>query len=128
MKIIKKIKIKKVITPQTKNELKEEYEFKIFQLEQECEQLRFEKKKMVQQNPAKKADIVAKFEKEMNSRKDHMKWYQYKLQQLDVLPIGSEINEGEVDAILEITEGMDWEEITKERTILLENGIVKKIT
>lgn len=128
MKIIKKIKIKKVITPQTKNELKEEYEFKIFQLEQECEQLRFEKKKMVHQNPAKKADIVAKFEKEMNSRKDHMKWYQYKLQQLDVLPIGSEINEGEVDAILEITEGMDWEEITKERTILLENGIVKKIT
>lgn len=128
MKIIKKIKIKKVITPQSKNELKEEYEFKIFQLEQECEQLRFEKKKMVQQNPAKKADIVAKFEKEMNSRKDHMKWYQYKLQQLDVLPIGSEINEGEVDAILEITEGMDWEEITKERTILLENGIVKKIT
>lgn len=128
MKIIKKIKIKKVITPQTKNELKEEYEFKIFQLEQECEQLRFEKKKMVQQNPAKKADIVAKFEKEMNSRKDHMKWYQYKLQQLDVLPIGSEIIEGEVDAILEITEGMDWEEITKERTILLENGIVKKIT
>lgn len=128
MKIIKKIKIKKVITPQTKNELKEEFEFKIFQLEQECEQLRFEKKKMVQQNPAKKADIVAKFEKEMNSRKDHMKWYQYKLQQLDVLPIGSEINEGEVDAILEITEGMDWEEITKERTILLENGIVKKIT
>lgn len=128
MKIIKKIKIKKVITPQTKNELKEEYEFKIFQLEQECEQLRFEKKKMVQQNPAKKADIVAKFEKEMNSRKDHMKWYQYKLQQLDVLPIGSEINEGEVDAILEITEGMDWEEITKERTILLENGIIKKIT
>lgn len=128
MKIIKKIKIKKVITPQTKNELKEEFEFKIFQLEQECEQLRFEKKKMVQQNPAKKADIVAKFEKEMNSRKDHMKWYQYKLQQLDVLPIGSEIIEGEVDAILEITEGMDWEEITKERTILLENGIVKKIT
>lgn len=128
MKIIKKIKIKKVITPQTKNELKEEYEFKIFQLEQECEQLRFEKKKMVQKNSAKKADIVAKFEKEMNSRKDHMKWYQYKLQQLDVLPIGSEINEGEVDAILEITEGMDWEEITKERTILLENGIIKKIT
>ena len=108
MKIIKKIKIKKVITPQTKNELKEEYEFKIFQLEQECEQLRFEKKKMIQQNPAKQTDIIAKFEKEMNSRKDHMKWYQYKLQQLNILPIGSEILDGEADAILEITEGMDW--------------------
>ena len=111
-----------------KAELNEEYEFKIFKLEQECEQLRFEKKKMLQQNPSKKIDITAKFEKEINSRKDHIKWYQYKQQQLDVLPIGSEIEDGEVEALIELKEGMNWDDLTKERTIMIEDGIVKKLT
>ncbi|GAA0298943.1 hypothetical protein GGQ92_000183 [Gracilibacillus halotolerans] len=128
MKVIKKIKVKKIITTQLKAELNEEYEFKIFKLEQECEQLRFEKKKMLQQNPSKKIDITAKFEKEINSRKDHIKWYQYKQQQLDVLPIGSEIEDGEVEALIELKEGMNWDDLTKERTIMIEDGIIKKLT
>ena len=128
MKVIKKIKVKKIVTNQVKAELNEDYQFKIFKLEQECEQLRFEEKKMLQQNPSKKVEIVAKFEKEINSRKDHIKWYQYKQEQLDILPIGSEIEDGEVEALIELKEGMNWDEVTKERTIMVEDGIIKKIT
>lgn len=126
--MIKKIKVKKIVTNQVKAELNEDYQFKIFKLEQECEQLRFEEKKMLQQNPSKKVEIVAKFEKEINSRKDHIKWYQYKQEQLDILPIGSEIEDGEVEALIELKEGMNWDEVTKERTIMVEDGIIKKIT
>src|SRR5699024_554810 len=98
MKIIQKVAVKQIVTEQSKEELREEYQFKIFKLEQECEQLRFEQKKLEQRSTNKKSDIAIKFQKETANRKDHIKWYQYKLEQLEVLPLGNEINQGEVEA------------------------------
>ncbi|KAB8138714.1 hypothetical protein F9U64_03610 [Gracilibacillus oryzae] len=128
MKIIRKVAVKQVVTDQTKMNLKEEYELKIFKLEQECQQLIFEQKKLEQRSSKNKADIALKFQKEMSNRKDHIKWYKYKLEQLEILPIGSEISDGEVDAMIEIEEGMDWNEIIDQKSILIKDGIITKIT
>ncbi|MDX8046914.1 YlqD family protein [Gracilibacillus sp. S3-1-1] len=128
MRIIKKIPVKKVVTEQSKEQLREEYQFKIFKLEQECEQLKFEQKKLEQQSDANKAEIAAKFKKEMSNRHDHIKWYKYKLEQLEILPIGSELNDGEVEAVLEIEEGMRWDDITNQKSIIVKDGIITKIT
>lgn len=128
MKIIKKIPIKKVVTDHSKEQLAEEYQIKIFKLEQECEQLKFEQKKMEQQTVGKKEDIAAKFSKRIASRQDHIKWYKYKLEQLQVLPLGSQVQEGEVEALIEIEEGMNWQEVMEEKSITIKDGIITKIT
>ncbi|WP_163579811.1 YlqD family protein [Gracilibacillus saliphilus] len=128
MKIIKKVAVKKIVTDQSKEQLREEYQFKIFQLEQECEQLKFEQKKLEQRSANKKADIAAKFKKELSNRKDHINWYKYKLEQLDILPIGSEINDGEVEAVIDIEEGMNWDDLTEQKSIIIKDGMIKKIT
>ncbi|UOQ47900.1 YlqD family protein [Gracilibacillus caseinilyticus] len=128
MKIIKKVAIKKIVTDQSKANLREEYQFKIFKLEQECEQLKFEQKKLEQRSANKKADIATRFKKEISNRKDQIKWYKYKLEQLEILPVGSEMNEGEVDAIIDIEEGMRWDDITSQRSIVIQDGMITKIT
>ncbi|QGH34513.1 hypothetical protein GI584_10945 [Gracilibacillus salitolerans] len=128
MKIIKKIAVKKIVTDQSKGQLREEYQFKIFKLEQECEQLKFEQKKLEQRSANKKADIEAKFKKEMANRKDHIKWYKYKLEQLEILPTGSEINDGEVEAVIDIEEGMNWDDLTEQTAIIVKDGMITKIT
>ncbi|MFC4387376.1 YlqD family protein [Gracilibacillus marinus] len=128
MKIIRKVAVKQIVTEQTKVKLEEEYELKIFQLEQECQQLLFEQKKLEQRSTKKKADIALKFQKEMSNRKDHIKWYKYKLEQLSILPIGSEINDGEVEAMIDVEVGMDWNELVDKKSIIVKDGIVTKIT
>lgn len=128
MKIIRKVAVKQIVTEQTKLKLEEEYELKIFQLEQECQQLLFEQKKLEQRSTKKKADIALKFQKEMSNRKDHIKWYKYKLEQLSILPIGSEINDGEVEAMIDVEVGMDWNELVDKKSIIVKDGIVTKIT
>ncbi|MGN8645022.1 YlqD family protein [Gracilibacillus sp. HCP3S3_G5_1] len=127
MKIIKKVPVKKIVTDQSKEQLREEYQFKIFKLEQECEQLKFEQKKLEQRSTNKKADIAVKFKKEMSNRQDHIKWYKYKLEQLEILPIGSEINDGEVEAVIDIEEGMNWDDLTEQKSIIVKDGVIKKI-
>ncbi|SFM32683.1 YlqD protein [Gracilibacillus orientalis] len=128
MKIIKKVAVKKIVTDQSKEQLREEYQFKIFKLEQECEQLKFEQKKLEQRSTNKKADIAAKFNKEISNRKDHMKWYKYKLEQLEILPTGSEISDGEVDAVIDIEEGMSWDDLTEQKSVTVKDGMITKIT
>ncbi|WP_208589154.1 YlqD family protein [Gracilibacillus suaedae] len=128
MKIIKKVAVKKIVTDQSKEQLKEGYQFKIFKLEQECEQLKFEQKKLEQRSANKKADIAAKFKKELSNRKDHINWYKYKLEQLEILPIGSEINDGEVEAVIDLEEGMNWDDLTEQKSIIIKDGMITKIT
>ncbi|WP_163536773.1 YlqD family protein [Gracilibacillus sp. YIM 98692] len=128
MQIIRKVAVKQIVTDQTKNKLREEYEWKIFQLEQESQQLLFEQKKLEQRTSNKKTEIASKFKKKINSRKDHINWYKYKLEQLDILPIGSEIHDGEVDAIVEVEEGMDWDQMNQQTAIVIRDGKVDKIT
>lgn len=90
--------------------------------------MKFEQKKLEQRSASKKADIAVKFKKEITNRKDHIKWYTYKLEQLEILPIGSEMNDGEVEALITIEEGMNWDNLTEEKSIIVKDGIITKIT
>ncbi|WP_058307838.1 YlqD family protein [Gracilibacillus massiliensis] len=128
MNIIRKVAVKKIVTDDSKAELREEYQLKIFKLEQECEQLKFEQKKLEHQAANKKANITARFHKEISNRKDQIKWNKYKLEQLEILPTGSEMNDGEVEAMIEIEEGMDWDNLTEQKSIIVKDGIITKIT
>lgn len=127
MKIIKKVKIKQIITEKSRDNLITEFQNQKLRLEQECQQLLFEKRKMQNKPGVSKQDVKVRFEKEINKRKEKINLIDFKMKQLAMLEIGSEIIEDEVETLVEVTEGMNWEEIMKEQAIIIKDGIVVRI-
>ncbi|MFC0301447.1 YlqD family protein [Virgibacillus soli] len=127
MKIIKKVQVRQILTNDSKEKLKTTFQHNKMQLEQECQQLLFEQRKLQNRTGLSKQDIQTRFQQEIQSRKDKIKLVDFKLEQLDMLEIGSEIVEGEVEALVEVQKGMHWEEMMKEQAIIIKNGIVQRI-
>ncbi|MEC2077003.1 YlqD family protein [Metabacillus fastidiosus] len=125
MKILQRVSIKQVITEKSKEQLVTQFKKRKQQLERERDQLYFELKKM---NKTKKnPDIRAKYTKEIEKRYEDIKNIQFQLEQVHILPLGTEIKEKEIDAIIEVNEGDNWDELIKEKTIVIKDGIVEQI-
>src|SRR5699024_5375722 len=127
MKIIKKVTVKQILTPTSKEHLKEDFQKQKMQLEQECEQLMFEKRKLMQRSNLSKESIKRKFAQEINNREEKISLIDFKLNQLERLPYGAEIVETEVDALVEVNVGMNWYEEVQQQTIIIKDGIVVRI-
>src|SRR5690625_6638956 len=97
MKVIQKVLIKQVITKESKQKLSESFKNRRIQLEQECQQLLFEQKKIQAKSTFSKEEIRRRFKREIDRRKKKIQQLQFKLEQLEILDIGSEIVEREVD-------------------------------
>ncbi|GEL75900.1 YlqD family protein [Tenuibacillus multivorans] len=122
MKIVRKTTVKQIVTDQSRDNLKSKFQQKIGQTKKELEQLQFEKKKMIYQKRFNQSKVEERFAIEENKRKQQVDWYEYQLQQLDDIPNGSEIIEGEVDEIVEVDIGDDWQTISGERSITIKDG------
>ncbi|SDL74823.1 YlqD protein [Sediminibacillus halophilus] len=98
------------------------------QLEQECQQLQFEQRKLQNKKGVSKHEVAKRFQQEIKKRKDKIKWIEFQLEQLDILPIGSEITEEEVETLVEVEEGFNWNDISDNKAIIVKDGIVIQIT
>ena len=127
VKILQTVVIKQVLTEDSKERLFEKYKLRKQQLEKECDQLRFEMKKLEKVRKFQPASLKNHFEKEMNIRKEKTKLLDFQIEQLHILPLGSELLEKEVQAIIEIEEGDCWEDIQNGKTIIIKDGIVEEI-
>ncbi|GAA0445332.1 YlqD family protein [Lentibacillus halophilus] len=127
MQIIRKVLIKQIVTEKSKATLRKGFQDHKMQLEQECQQLRFEQRKLENKRKTSKQEVSQRFQQEIKNRKEKMKQADFKLEQLDILEIGSEITEKEVDALVEVEEGSHWNEIMGEAAIVVEDGIVVRI-
>ncbi len=56
-----------------------------------------------------------------------MKLLDFKIEQLDELKMGSEIVEKEVEALVEVEVGSDWNHIMKEQAIVIKDDKVIRI-
>ncbi|MDC3416418.1 YlqD family protein [Aquibacillus salsiterrae] len=124
MKIIRKIPVKQIMTESSKRELHKVFDRQKQQLEQECQQLLFEQKKLQQKQGVSKEEVYKRFQGEITRRRDKMKWIDFQIEQLNILPIGSEMEEGEVEALVEVTEGSNWNELMSNKAIFVKDGIV----
>src|SRR5690625_4019304 len=95
-------------------------------LEQECQQLLFEQRKLENKIGTSKQEIKSRFQREINQRQHRIKSIDFKLEQLEILEIGSEIIEREVEALVEVNEGEHWDEVMNERAIRSEERRVGK--
>ncbi|WP_433749668.1 YlqD family protein [Falsibacillus pallidus] len=127
MKIIQTALVKQVLTEKSKLLLESQYTEKKLQLEKECEQLRFELKKLEKTKKYSAAALKERFEKEIQSRADKIKVVEFQLDQLGLLPLGSELIEKEIQSVIDISAGDNWEQVSREKTILIEDGIIKDI-
>lgn len=127
MKIIKKVLIKQVITEKSKEKLQKKFSESKIRLEQECQRLRFEQRKLENKGEVSIQDIAKRFQREINKRKEKMQLADFKIEQLDVLELGSEITEKEVEALVEVGIGSHWDEIMGERAIVIRDDFVIRI-
>src|SRR5690625_4601585 len=127
MQIIKRVQIKQVITENSKKVLQKKFEEDKIRLERECQQLLFEQRKLKNKLNNSKHEIKERFEREIGSRKDKIAIIDFKIEQLELLDIGSEIIEQEVDALVEVEIGANWEELVAKQSIVIKDNIVERI-
>lgn len=127
MQLIQPVQISHVLTEKSKNELQSNFANEKLRLEQECEQLLFEQKRLEHQMKESRVEIVSKFQKEIQKRMEKQHQLDFKLEQLDMLPLGSEMIEKEVDALVEVSIGSKWSKVIEQMTIVIEDDIVIRI-
>lgn len=123
MNILHQVTVKQILTDSSKFALISQFTDKKKRLDQECDQLYFEYKKVEKTNK----QLAKQYIKEIDKRREKMKLVDFQLQQVHTLPIGSEIKEKEVQAIVEVNEGDNWDKIINEKTIVIKDGIVDQI-
>lgn len=124
MRILQNVVVKQILTEKSKQQLLEQFESKKSTLQKECDQLRFELKKFDKTKKFQPASLKAHFEKEINLRKEKIKLLDFQIQQLDILPYGSELKEREVQAIVDVEVGQSWDDIVQTKTIIVKDGII----
>lgn len=124
MKIIRKVPVKEILTETSRAQLKKQFDQKSLQLDQECRQLAFEQKKLERKPGVSKQEVERRFSKEIGRRKDQLRWLEYQQEQLDILPDGSELETDEVEAVINIEEGDEWNRVVQDRQIVVKDGKV----
>lgn len=127
MKILQTVKVKQVLTDKSKQVLLERFKKNKQQLQKECDQLLFEMKKLEKSRKYPAGSLKKQFDKEIALRKEKIKVIDFQLDQLEILPIGSEILDQELQAITEINVGDQWDEVRGGKTIIVKDGIITEI-
>jgi len=127
LQIIKRVAVKQVITEASKKMLRNKFEQEKEQLSIECQQLQFEQRKLKHQLHASKQEINNRFQQEIKARKDKIMMIDFKIEQLDMLEIGSEITENEVNALVQVQVGDRWDELNNKQSIIIKDNIVVRI-
>jgi len=127
MKLLQSVVVKQVLTEKSKGELQEKYHTNILQLQKECDQLRFELKKLEKSKKFQQPSLTKQFEKEIQSRQEKVKLIEFQLEQLHILPLDSELKEKEVQALVDIQIGDSWSALNREKIIVIKDDIVVEI-
>ncbi len=125
--ILQTVVVKQVLTETSKQVLLSKFELEKSQLQKESEQLRFEMRKLEKAKKMTVNSFKNRFENEIHTRLEKIKLLDFKIEQLHMLPLGSELKEKECQAIVEVNVGDAWEDIQAEKTIIIRDGIVDEI-
>jgi len=127
MKIIEKVLIKQVITEESKTKLRSNFHQRKMRLEQECQQLLFEQRKLQNKPGISKQQVTERFQQEIKNRKEKIRQLDFKMEQLEMLEIGTEIVEKEVEALVEVEVGTHWDETMEKKAIVIQDDVVVRM-
>ncbi len=126
MQLLQTVVVKQILTEHSKAELMQNYESRKHNLLKECDQLRFEARKLAKNKKYNPTKVQSHYEKEIVKREEKIKILDFQLEQIHILPIGSEVKEREVQAVVDINIGDKWEDLIS-KTIIIKDGIVDEI-
>jgi hypothetical protein len=127
LQIIQTVVVKQILTENSKEKLFDHYQVQKQQLQKECSQLQFELKRMEKTKNFSPGALKNHFEKEINKRLEKEKLLDFQIEQLHILPLGSELKEKEVQALVEVKIGDIWDERIGQSTIIINDGIIEDI-
>ncbi|WP_027963166.1 YlqD family protein [Halalkalibacillus halophilus] len=128
MKLLRKTAVKQVITETSKTDIADTFKKKKDQAINSIDQLAFEKRKLIKQHDFDPKLVESKFVKQEDKFKTQVSWYETQMEQLELLPIGSEIKIDEVEELIEISIGDDWSLMDQAREIVVEDGKIIRIS
>ncbi|WP_059104642.1 YlqD family protein [Shouchella shacheensis] len=127
MKFIRTVKVKHVLTEKKKQEIISDFEEEVTQLNRELEQLEFQLHKATKDLQAREQQNVrARYKAEMRKRKDKLETVSFRVQQLQKLETGSELDAGTADMILDIDIGDPWPDDTDSVEVIVKDGRVQE--
>jgi hypothetical protein len=124
MEIFQTVTVKQILTETSREQLLNHF-MQTKQQEREIDQLAFQLKKKEKTNQTE--EMRKQYQREISKRMDKIKIADFQIQQIHTLPLGSEIKEKEMNAILEVHVGDRWDDLIKEKTIVIKDGIVVEI-
>ncbi|MDQ0860149.1 YlqD family protein [Bacillus sp. V2I10] len=125
MEIFQTVTVKQILTETSREQLLNHFMQTKQQLEREIDQLAFQLKKKEKTNQTE--EMRKQYQREISKRMDKIKIADFQIQQIHILPLGSEIKEKEMNAILEVHVGDRWDDLIKEKTIVIKDGFVVEI-
>lgn len=125
MQIIQKVTVKHILTASSRKQLRDRFDERSRQLDQECRQLEFEQKKLERKPELSRQEVGRRFSKEISKRKDRIRWMEHQLEQLDILSDGSELETDEVEALVHIEEGDSWSEIQNKEIVIQDGKVIR---
>ncbi|MBO0959138.1 YlqD family protein [Neobacillus sp. MM2021_6] len=127
MQMIQTVVVKQILTENSKQQLLNTYQSRKLQLQKECDQLQFEQKRLEVTKTFSPGTLKKQFEKEIQMRKEKIKLVEFQIEQLHILPLGSELTEKEVQVLVEIRVGDIWDERIGQSAIIIKDGIIEEI-
>ncbi len=127
MKLVTTVTVVQILTEKSKEKIANSLSARKTQLQKEIGQLQFEMKRLEKSKKFPEYRLRQYFEKEIDERKEKIKLLDFQLEQLEILPLGSELKEREMEAIVEVQEGDSWEKILAGKTIVIKDGIIEEI-
>ncbi|WP_428908683.1 YlqD family protein [Niallia sp. Krafla_26] len=127
MKLLQSVSILRVLTEKSKQDLQDKYHTEKSQLHKECEQLQFQMKKLEKTKNFQQESLVKSFNKEIETRLHKIQQIEFQLEQLHMLPLGSEIKEQEMQGLIDVHEGDHWSNISNERAIVIKDDTIIEI-
>ena len=127
MKLVTTVTVVQILTEKSKEKIANSLSARKTQLQKEIGQLQFEMKRLEKSKKFPEYRLRQYFEKEIDERKEKIKRLDFQPEQLESLPLGSELKEREMEAIVEVQEGDSWEKILAGKTIVIKDGIIEEI-
>lgn len=128
MKVIRQAIVKQVLTEKSRQELFKKFAEEKKRYETECAQLDFERRKVLKKhNHKNNLSITARFNEEIKRRQSKINKLDFQIEQLQILPIGTEVIEEEIEVVYEIQEGDNWNQIANPSEIVIKDGVILEI-
>ncbi|MCL6633370.1 MAG: YlqD family protein [Alicyclobacillus herbarius] len=131
MTIRQPVAVKIVMTETTKQQIIAEYRRQIEQLTMELDQIEQQGRQAIEQAMAQGGEIAQRVreqvEEERNKRIQQREELIQQIQQIQQMPLGTEVQNMTVETTIDVHVGDDWSEILRGAEIIVKDGIVQEI-